>query len=47
MRYETPELFEMGDATELTKHGEVFPSLDRETGCRGWYPARVDDEPES
>jgi hypothetical protein len=37
MKYETPEMFEIGSATKLTLRGEAWPSTwDLWTGYRGF-----------
>jgi hypothetical protein len=44
MRYEEPELIELGSVEELTFGGEVTDSIDRFTFLRWRLP--VQDEPE-
>ena len=39
MKYETPEMFEIGSATKFTLAGEIWPSnWDLWTGYRGFRP---------
>jgi hypothetical protein len=47
MQYESPEMIELGPVEDLTFGGEVWPSLDRITGARGFgglTPADDDNE---
>jgi hypothetical protein len=36
VQYETPEMLELGPVEDLTFGGELWPSIDRLTGYRGF-----------